>query len=186
MISSGEVGAAVDMLMGLVTSVFLTALCLVVLVGDIKGFLLDRKLRARGYTRLRYVFQRLERDEDGTLRWREENPRQWRCATTGDPEHDDSVFLGTPVYVCEQTGEEVVLRDTLQPSWATWGDDLYSCGPEYPLIDYLAPDGTLFFGSPKIPETINPRMDALLAMLLPFFVFGIIKTGAAVLGDLLS
>lgn len=51
MISSGEVGAAVDMLMGLVTSVFLTALCLVVLVGDIKGFLLDRKLRARGYTR---------------------------------------------------------------------------------------------------------------------------------------
>lgn len=109
------------MLMGLVTSVFLTALCLVVLVGDIKGFLLDRKLRARGYTRLRYVFQRLERDEDGTLRWREENPRQWRCATTGDPEHDDSLFLGTPVYVCEQTGEEVVLRDTLQPSWATWG-----------------------------------------------------------------
>ena len=109
------------MLMGLVTSVFLTALCLVVLVGDIKGFLLDRKLRARGYTRLRYVFQRLERDEDGTLRWREENPRQWRCATTGDPEHGDSLFLGTPVYVCEQTGEEVVLRDTLQPSWATWG-----------------------------------------------------------------
>lgn len=36
------------MLMGLVTSVFLAALCLVVLVGDIKGFLLDRKLRARG------------------------------------------------------------------------------------------------------------------------------------------
>ena len=29
-------------------------------------------------------------------------------------------------------------------------------------------------------------MDALLAMLLPFFVFGIIKTGAAVLGDLLG
>lgn len=66
------------------------------------------------------------------------------------------------------------------------GDDLYSCGPEYPLIDYLAPDGTLFFGEPKIPETINPRMDALLAMLLPFFVFGIVETGAAVLGDLLG
>ncbi len=55
------------MLMGLVTSVFLTALCLVVLVGDIKGFLLDRKLRARGYARLRYVFQRLERDEHVAL-----------------------------------------------------------------------------------------------------------------------
>ena len=174
------------MLPGLVISVTGTVFCLAMLGGDVRDFLFDRKLRARGYTVLHYVFQRLERDEDGTARWREGNPRQWRCATTGDPEHDASLFLGAPVYACEETGEEVVLRDALQPSWATIDDQLYSYGPEYPLVDYLAPDGTRLFGTSQTPKGIHPRTDALLALGLAVFLYGVFLTGSSLLGDLLG